>query len=83
MKMKMNNKNKFKKAFKELNNLRDSQMERQPLSVSIKELRDLADELDRERKRTELQLKLKYPITKKWQVNIKRKSKFDNWKLEK
>jgi len=57
-------------------------MERQPLSVSIKELRDLVDELEKERQEIIHTLGLDYKVTKKWRVNIKRKTKFDNWELE-
>ena len=60
-----------------------NKMERQPLSVSIKELRDLADELEKQRQEAIHTLGLNYKVTNKWQVDIIRKNEFSNWELEK
>lgn len=59
-------------------------MQRQGMSVSVTELRKLADELEKEGKRTELKLGLKFNPKKQWQVNIVNKTKAsDTWEFEK
>jgi len=54
-------------------------MQRQAMQVSIKELRNLADKLDKERKDSKIWIRL----SQKWQVNIINKSKCsDTWEFE-
>jgi len=57
-------------------------IKRQPLSVSITELMDLADELNKQRLEQKSELGIDYGKDKRWQVNIIQKTKFDNWELE-
>lgn len=58
-------------------------MQRQAMEISIKELRDKADELDQERKEMEEMWGEKIPITKKWLVNIVNETEeSDKWKFE-
>jgi hypothetical protein len=57
-------------------------MERQPLIVSIKELKILVKELEKERQELLKEFGKSYPVGKTWQINIKRKTKFSNWELE-
>ena len=54
-------------------------MQRQAIQVSIKELRELADKLYKEKEES----KLFISITQKWQINIINKSKCsDTWEFE-
>lgn len=56
---------------------------RQALEVSIKELREKVEELDKERKETEKETGLTIPITNKWSIPIINKDgTSDGWKLE-
>ena len=58
-------------------------LQRQGLNVSIKELRDLAYELDKERKELNAKIGAGITIRKKWQVNIINTTKCsDTWRLE-
>lgn len=59
-------------------------LQRQGLNVSVRELRDLADELDKERLEENNKLGINITTRKKFQINIINKSKCsDTWVIEK
>jgi hypothetical protein len=56
---------------------------RQPMVISIKELRDLANKLDRQRKEMAKEFGAEIMIEDKFEVCIIQENKYDDWEFEK